>query len=50
MIQRSRRHALYAFALLELDGNARLGWLEKESLPEIDFFVSYQTRRFIATA
>ncbi len=25
------------------DGNARLGWLEKESLPEFDFFVSYRT-------
>jgi hypothetical protein len=27
-----------SFALLVLDGNARLGCPEKESLPEIDFF------------
>jgi hypothetical protein len=38
-----------AFALLVLDGNARLGRPENESLPEIDFFVSYHTRPFIAT-
>jgi hypothetical protein len=35
---------------MEPDGNARLGWDEKESLPEIDFFISYQARPFIATA
>jgi hypothetical protein len=34
--------------LLELDASAGLGWLEKESLPEICFFVSYRPDKSFA--